>query len=122
MDRKLILTLIVSFLFVHVAFGQLLKVRVGANGSMFQKEVGSPEVKHPLIDVLSNPNYTDFTSNLDVGFEGEVMLLWTTHLETGLEFEYSKMSGYNDFPPYYNYYFAMEFPAGGEPPVKPSNL
>lgn len=119
MDRKLILTLIVSFLLVHTAFGQLLKVRVGANGSMFQKEVGSPEVKHPLIDVLTNPNYTDFTSNLEVGFEGEVMLLWTSHFETGLEFDYTNLSGYNDFPPYYNYYFAMEYPSGGEPPLKP---
>lgn len=118
MNRKLILTLIVS-VFAVSAFGQLLKVRVGANGSMFQKEVGSPEIEHPLIDVLSDPNATDWTSNLDVGFEAEAMLLWTNHIETGLEFGYSKLSGYNDNPPYYNYYFAMEYPSGGEPPVKP---
>ena len=118
MDRKLILTLIISFFFVN-AFGQLLKVRLGANGSTFQKEVGSPEVEHPLIDVLSDTNASDFTSELGVGFEGELMLLWTPHIETGLEFKYSKMSGYNDNPPYYNYYFAMEYPSGGEPPVKP---
>lgn len=118
MNRKLILTLIISLLFVN-AFGQLLKYRVGANSSMFMKEVGSAEVKHPLINVLSNPNSTDFTSTLKAGFEGEVMLLWTSHIETGLEFEYADLSGYNDFPPYYNYYFAMEYPSGGEPPVKP---
>jgi hypothetical protein len=118
MDRKLILTLIISLFFVN-AFGQLLKVRVGANGSTFQKEVGSPEIEHPLIPVLSDPNATDFTSNMNVGAEGEVMLLWTNHLETGLELGYSKMSGYNDNPPLYNYYFAVDYPQGAEPAILP---
>ena len=114
MDRKLILTLIVSFLFVHTAFGQLLKVRVGANGSTFQKEVGSPEMEFPGIDVLYPADYvyTDFSSNLEVGFEGEVMLLWTPHIETGLEFEYAKMTGSNDFPKYYNYILSLNYDAG----------
>lgn len=124
MDRKLILTLIISVFFSN-AFGQLLKVRVGANGSMFQKEVGSPEVEHTGMQLLYAPDYsyTDFTSNLDVGFEAEAMLLWTPHIETGLEFEYSKMSGDNDTPPYSNYIITLNYDVANNsanvPPLKP---
>ena len=109
MNRKLILTLIITLLFAN-AFGQVLKYRVGANGGMFQKEIGPAEVEHPLVGVLSSPNATDFTSNIEAGFEAEVMVPWTLHFETGIELEYTKFSGYNDVPPYYNYYFAPNNP------------
>ncbi len=108
MDRKLILTLIVSFLFVN-AFAQELKFRIGANGSTFQKEVGSPEVEYPFMDVYNPSSYTDYSSSLELGFEAEAMLLWTPHFETGLEFNYAKMSGYNDTPPYNNYILSLNF-------------
>jgi len=109
MNRKLILTLIISLLIAN-AFGQVLKYRVGANGGMFQKEVGPAEVEHPLVGVLSSPNSTAFTNNFKMGYEAEVMVPWTPHLETGIELEYTNFSGYNDVPPYYNYYFAPNNP------------
>ncbi len=124
MDRKLILTLIVSFLFVN-AFAQELKFRIGANGSTFQKEVGSPEVEYPFMSDLYAPDYayTDYSSALELGFEAEVMLLWTPHFETGLEFNYAKMSGENDIPPYNNHILSLNYdPTAGTitpPPLLP---
>ena len=109
MNHKLILTLIV-FVLCGSVFGQDVKLRIGGNYGKFNKEIGPKEVNHPLVDALSNPNHTDFTSNFEPDFEAEVMLLWSQNIETGIELELSKFSGFNDVPPYYNYIFSNDFP------------
>jgi hypothetical protein len=110
MNRKLILTLLIVAL-GGSAFGQILKYRIGANYGKFNKEIGKEEVEHPLIQVLSNPNSTEFTHAFEPGFEAEIMQLWSPNVETGIELNFSKFSGSNDVPPYYNYYFAPENPS-----------
>lgn len=110
MNRKLILTLIAVIL-CGSAFSQIVKYRVGGNYGKFNNEIGADEIEHPLVTVLSNPNATDFTHAFEPGFEGEVMLLWSPNIETGLELEFTKFSGNNDIPPYYNYYFAPDNPS-----------
>ncbi len=110
MNRKLILTLIIVAM-CGSAFGQVLKYRIGANYGKFNSEVGKAEVEHPLVSVLSNPNATEFSHAFEPGFEAEIMQLWTPNVETGFELDYSKFSGSNEVPPYYNYYFAPENPS-----------
>lgn len=110
MNRKLILTLIIVAM-CGSAFGQVLKYRIGANYGKFNSEVGKAEVEHPLVSVLSNPNATEFSHAFEPGFEAEIMQLWTPNIETGFELDFSKFSGINDIPPYYNYYFAPENPS-----------
>lgn len=109
MNRKLIVTLIVAVL-CGSAYGQAIKFRLGANGGMFQKETGPEEVLHPVVIANTDPNSTDFTSNFESGFEAELMYPLSQHFESGLEFEYSNYSGYNNKPPFFNYYFAQENP------------
>lgn len=110
MNRKIILTL-VAVILCGSAFSQIVKYRIGGNYGKFNNEIGSEEVEHPLVPVLSNPESTDFSHVFEPGFEAELMLLWSPNVETGLELEYSKFSGTNDVPPYYNYYFAPENPS-----------
>ncbi len=111
MNHKSILSLLVLVVILcGNAFSQELKIRLGGNYGQFSKEVGKKEVEHPLVSVLSNPNATDFTYNFEPGFDGEAMLFWNSNVETGIEVKYSKFSGNNEIPPYYNYYFAPDNP------------
>ncbi|MCG6188779.1 hypothetical protein [Maribellus maritimus] len=110
MNRKLILTLIILTLVGGNVFGQILKYRVGVNYGKFNDEVGKDEVEHPLIENLSNPNATEFVHAFEPGFEAEIMQLWSPNIETGIELDFSKFSGSNDIPPYYNYILAQDFP------------
>lgn len=111
MNLKLKLTLIIAVLYGNV-FGQDLKLRIGTNFGNFSKEIGQEEVIHPYINIVSPDSYgVDFTSDMKMGFESELMLLWTPNIETGLEFRYSKFSGYNDtLTSYYNYLFSEDWP------------
>ncbi len=109
MNHKLIFTLVIVALCGN-AFGQTLKYRVGLNYGKFNKEVGHEEVEHPLIEGLSNPNATDFTNSSNLGFEAEIMQLWSPKFETGIELDFSKFSGNNKVSPYYNYYLTPYMP------------
>ncbi len=113
MDRKLILSLIIATLYLS-ASGQTLKFRAGANYGRFNKEIGTGEVALPVPVGVTNPFSTDFTHVFEPGFEAEVMQLWTSNIETGIECRYSKFSGDNDLPPYYNYCYSSDAPAGAD--------
>ena len=118
MNQKITLTIIIIFLFGNV-FGQTPRLRLSANSGMFISEIGDDEINHPFVGLLSDPNSTDFISDIGTGFEAELMLPLTLNFETGLEFEFSKLSGSNDVPPYYNLYFSDDQPTGhdGSPAI-----
>lgn len=110
MNRKLVYTLILIVI-SGAAFGQEIKYRFSANMGSFNSEVGTAEIEHPLVGVLSNPASTDFVSNYKVGYEAEIIVPFSDYFETGLEVEFSNYSGSNEIPPYYNFYFAPDNPS-----------
>jgi hypothetical protein len=111
MNRKLILSLLIVVVCGNV-FAQEVKLRVGANYGTFNKEIGPEEVPHPYINVISPDKYgVDFSSDSKMGFETELMLLWTPNIETGIEFRYSNFSGFSDtIPSYYNFLLSDDWP------------
>lgn len=110
MNRKLVFTLIIVIL-SGAAFGQEIKFRFSGNVGSFNSEVGTAEIEHPLVGVLSNPAATQFTSNFGVGYEAEVIVPFSEYFETGIEVKFSNLSGSNEVPPYYNFYFAPDNPS-----------
>ena len=109
MNRNLILVLI--FIVVSGSLsGQVVKFRLGPNFGKFNNEIGDEEIVHPLVGVLSNPNATEYEHDMGIGFEAEVMIPWTPGFETGIEFKRSSFSGWNEVPPYYNFYFSDDKP------------
>lgn len=106
-----ILVFIFTFLFAtQLVSGQVFRYKIGGNFSGFNSEVGKKETIYPLVNVLSSPASTSFTNKYNFGFETELIRPWTKNLETGLEIEYARYSGVNDYPPYYNFYFTKYAP------------
>lgn len=109
MNRILFLILILMITGGNT-FSQVVKFRVGGNFGKFNNEIGTEEIEHPLVGVLSNPNATEFEQDLGIGFEAEIMIPWTSSFETGFEYKRNNFSGWNETPPYYNFYFSDDKP------------
>lgn len=109
MNRILFLALILTVISGNIS-GQDIKFRLGGNFGKFNSEIGAEEIEHPLVGVLSNPDATQFEQDLGIGFEAEIMIPWTEGFETGFEFKRSNFSGWNETPPYYNFYFSNDKP------------
>ena len=110
MYRTFIQVLFLILVYSDSVSGQIFRYKIGGNVSNFRKELKPLEVIYPLVNVMSSPLSTDFKSNPGIGIEGELIRPWTSNLETGFEFGYDTFSGENEFPPYYNYYFAADVP------------
>lgn len=119
MLRKLLLALLVVFVVIVPAKSQIVGFRIAANSNMFINELGTSDVPHP--DALAATpalNTQKFTPQPTLGVEGELLFQVSPMSHFGIELEYSKLKGYNDNPPVYNYYltpyYTDNFQPGGE--------
>ena len=98
----------IVFLFFAVLFhanSQVVGFRMGLNSGMYINELGDPDVPHP--EAFENTpalSSEKFTWQPTIGFEGEILFQVSPMSHFGVELDYSKLKGYNDLPPVYNYY------------------
>lgn len=91
--------------FIPVGYGQVIGFRLAANSGMFISELGKSDVPHP--DALKQTpaiNSLHFKMQPTMGAEGEILFQISPMSYFGIELEYSKLKGYNETPPIYNYY------------------
>jgi len=105
------------------ANAQLIGYRLAFNTSAFMNELGQPDQLHPDVLSATPANYTNkYTLQPTLGFEGEILFQVSPMSNIGIELEYSKLKGYNNTPPAYNYYltpYYEDFQSGGELFTKP---
>lgn len=103
--RKILLVLLVWFVAVGSANSQLIGFRMALNTGVFMSELGESDVPHPDA-LLASPALSSekFTAQPTIGVEGEILFQVSPMSHFGIELEYSKLKGYNDKPPVYNYY------------------
>ncbi len=99
---------LVFCLFFVVSFtanAQFIGYRLAFNSSAFMNELGPPDELHPDIWLATPANYTNkYTPQPTLGVEGEILFQVSPMSHFGIELEYSKLKGYNNTPPAYNYY------------------
>jgi len=112
---------LVFCLFFVVSFtanAQLIGYRLAFNSSVFVNELGQPDQMHPDVLSVTPANYTNkYTPQPTLGVEGEILFQVSPMSNIGIELEYSKLKGYNNTPPAYNYYltpYYEDFQSGGE--------
>uniref|UniRef100_UPI00321805D0 outer membrane beta-barrel protein n=1 Tax=uncultured Draconibacterium sp. TaxID=1573823 RepID=UPI00321805D0 len=117
--RKISLVFLVVFIVMVPAKSQIVGFRIAANSNMFITELGTSDVPHPDVFVATPPFSTEkYSPQPTVGVEGELLFQVSPMSHFGVELEYSKLKGYNDDPPAYNYYltpyYTDNFQASGE--------
>jgi hypothetical protein len=108
--RKIPLLLFLIFVVVGSAKSQLIGFRFGVNSNVFVNELGLSDVPHP--DALAATpaiNTQKFIPQPTIGAEGEILFQVSPMSHFGIELEYSKLKGYNNTPPVYNYYLTPYF-------------
>jgi hypothetical protein len=108
--KNVLLILLLLLLISKHSEAQVLRFRASANSSIFMKEPGQPEVSHPMIETLSHKGSTDFKPELNLGAEIEIMAPVTTDFELGVELDYTKLSGYTETAPLYNFFLSRYNP------------
>ncbi len=111
----------IIFLLFAVSFtanAQIIGYRLALNSSVFMNELGDPEVPHPDVLLATPTIHTKkFKPQPTVGVEGEILFQVSPMSHFGIELEYSKIKGFNNTPPVYNYYltpYYKDFQTGGE--------
>lgn len=102
---KTIVTFILFFSILAVGNSQVIGFRLAANSGMFINELGESDVPHP--DALAQTpaiSTQKFKMQPTIGVEGEILFQVSPMSHFGIELEYSKLKGYNETPPIYNYY------------------
>ncbi len=108
--KKIICLLFILITLPGISKAQLIGFRIAANSGMLISEFGSSDVPHP--DAIANTpaqSTERFTPQLSYGFEGEVLFQISEHEFFGVEVDYSTLKGFNDNPPFYNYYLTPYF-------------
>lgn len=108
--KKIICLLFILIALPGISKAQLIGFRIAANSGMLISEFGSSDVPHP--DAIANTpaqSTERFTPQLSYGFEGEVLFQISEHEFFGVEVDYSTLKGFNDNPPFYNYYLTPYF-------------
>ena len=108
--KKIICFLFFVFSLPGINNAQLIGFRVAANSGMMVTEFGKSDIPHP--DAIANtPAQASerFTPQLSYGFEGEVLFQISEMGFFGIEIDYSTLKGFNDNPPFYNYYLTPYF-------------
>lgn len=103
--RSISLVFVLFFVAVIAANGQLIGFRFAGNTNVFLGELGDSPVPHPDA-FLETPavSSTKFSYQPTIGAEAEILFQASEMSLLGVELEYSKVKGYNDIPPVYNYY------------------
>lgn len=108
--RKILLILLLFFVATGAAKSQLIGFRLAANSNLFVNELGASDVPHPTaLDATPALSTQRFVSKPTVGVEGELLFQVSPMSHFGVELEYSKLKGYNNNPPFYNYYLTPYF-------------
>ena len=108
--KKIICFLFIIFALPEINKAQLVGFRIAANSGMMVAELGKSDNPHPVALANSPAQSSErFTPNLSYGFEGEILFQISTRGFFGIEVDYSTLKGYNDNPPYYNYYLTQYF-------------
>jgi len=108
--KKIICFLFLLVLLPGVVHSQLIGFRIAANSGMLISEFGSSDVPHPDALAQTPAQSSDqFKPQPSFGFEGEVLFQIAPRSFFGIEVDYMQLRGYNDNPPYYNYYLTPYF-------------
>lgn len=103
--NKPIVILVLLFSIIGVGNSQVIGFRLAANSGMYINELGDSDVPHP--DALQQTpaiSTQNFKMQPTIGVEGEILFQVSPMSHFGVELEYSKLKGYNETPPIYNYY------------------
>ncbi len=117
--------LVVSFVLsvVVTANAQVVGYRFALNSSVFVNELGDADVLSPaLYSVNPTLSAEKYTAQPSIGLEGELLIEVSPMSLFGVELEYSKLKGYNNTPPVYNYYstsYYEDFQSGKDLIVSP---
>lgn len=104
------MAILLFFAAVSTASSQIIGFRFATNTNIFFNELGESDVPHPDAYLLSPALSSDkYTPQPTIGFEGEVLFQVSPMSLFGVELEYSKLKGFNNNPPYYNYYLTPYF-------------
>lgn len=99
-----------AFTMLLSANGQVVGFRLGLNSGMFLDELGDPDVPHPEAWEKYPASYSEkYTWQPTVGVEGEILFQVSPMSHFGVELDYTKLKGYNDVAPFYNYYLTPYF-------------
>ncbi|MEN8115837.1 MAG: outer membrane beta-barrel protein [Bacteroidota bacterium] len=111
--KKLILASSILFAVTISAKSQNIGFRFGVNSGMFITELGESDVPHPDA-LLATPALSTekFTPQPTIGIEGEILFELSPSSYFGVEADYSRLKGFNDSPPVYNYYLTPYNPTG----------
>lgn len=103
--NKIIITLLLFFSILSVGNSQIIGFRFAANSGMYINELGNSDVPHPNALEQTPAIYTlKYKPQPTIGAEAEILFQVSPMSHFGIELEYSKLKGYNETPPYYNYY------------------
>lgn len=117
----LILTLALVSQFVYLNAQEGITYRFAVSNNTFIREPGSSDaIANSSIPVNNLSGATmNFTSELGLGFEAELMFPINKSFSAGVELERLTLNGYNDNPIYFNYFATTSppIPNGQEPLV-----
>jgi hypothetical protein len=103
---RILFLLCIFMLFFEMAPAQIFRYRFGGNSGFFLGEPGDAELKHPQASGNSHPGSRDFESGFKMGAEAEIMAPLTTDFELGIEFDYTKLTGYTETALLYNFFLS----------------
>lgn len=115
---RVILAFLIFLAVPFSAKSQFVGFRLGLNSGVFIDELGNSDVLHPYALVATSPlSSNKYSFQPTLGVEGEILFQVSPMSHFGIELEYSKLKGYNNNPPVYNYYltpYYLDFQSGGE--------
>nr|WP_319998052.1 hypothetical protein [uncultured Draconibacterium sp.] len=108
--RKLLFVLMLLIVEVFTVNAQLVGIRVAANSGMLISEFGAFDVPHRDASKVSPATSSEkFTPQLSAGIEGEILFQVARNAYFGIELDYTHLKGFNDDPPYFNYFLTPYF-------------
>lgn len=102
--NKPIVILVLLFSIIGVGNCQVIGFRLAANSGMYINELGDSDVLLDPLEQTPAISTQNFKMQPTIGAEGEILFQVSRMSHFGIELEYSKLKGYNETPPIYNYY------------------
>lgn len=105
MDARKIVVLLPLLFLSFFTSAQVIGFRFAANSSVLLSEFGPSDVPHPdAIPLTPAQSSTRFTPQPTTGIEGEILFQISPSSFFGIEVDYSQLKGFNNNPPYYNFF------------------
>ena len=110
MIARKFLVLLPLLIFSFFTSAQVIGFRLAANSGMLLSEFGRSDVPHPTSFLLTPAQSSNhFTPQPTIGIEGEILFQISPSSFFGIEADYTHLKGFNNNPPYYNYYLTPYF-------------